>query len=128
MISEVWGNEPDVLRRIVVRPIQSEERTEFDRVLQEEHSMHNPLLVGQALRYVAELDGSWVALITFSAASLHLKAREKWIGWSPRQRARRLALLVNNSRLLLRPERARYPNLASRVLGLCLRRLSADWQ
>jgi hypothetical protein len=66
--------------------------------------------------------------LTFSAPALHLKAREQWIGWSPRQRARRLGLIVNNSRFLLLPERERYPNLASRVLGLTLRRLSADWQ
>jgi hypothetical protein len=36
--------------------------------------------------------------------------------------------VVNNSRYLVLPERQRYPNLASRVLALCLRRLSADWQ
>src|SRR5262249_48830426 len=47
---------------------------------------------------------------------------------SPRQRARRLGLVVNNSRFLILPERQRYPNLASRVLGLTLRRLSDDWQ
>ena len=34
----------------------------------------------------------------------------------------------NNSRFLVLPQRQRYPNLASRVLGLVLRRLSADWQ
>ena len=45
-----------------------------------------------------------------------------------RQRARRLGLVVNNSRFLVRPHRQRYPNLASRVLGWVLRRLSADWQ
>jgi hypothetical protein len=37
-------------------------------------------------------------------------------------------LIVNNSRFLLLPERQRYPNLASRVLAMSLRRLSADWQ
>jgi hypothetical protein len=46
----------------------------------------------------AEPDGEWVALACFSAAALHLKAREKWIGWTPRQRARRLGFAVNNSR------------------------------
>ena len=44
------------------------------------------------------------------------------------QRARRLGFVVNNSRFLVLPERARYPNLASRVLGLTPRRLSDDWQ
>jgi len=67
-------------------------------------------------------------LLACRAASLHLKAREWGIGWSPRQRARRLALLVNPSRFLVLPERPRYPNLASRALGLCRRRLNSDWE
>jgi hypothetical protein len=50
------------------------------------------------------------------------------IGWSARQRARRLGLVVNNSRFLVLPERQRYPNLASRMMGLLLRPLSGDWQ
>jgi hypothetical protein len=128
MVFTFFGNEPDILQRLVVRLMRESERAEFDRLLQEEHSLHDPILVGRALRYVAELDGQWVALMTFSAASLHLKGREKWIGWSPRQRARRLGLIVNNSRLLIRPERQRLPNLASRTLASGLRRLSQDWQ
>jgi hypothetical protein len=128
MVFTHFGPEADVLQRVVVRLMRSEERPEFDRLLQEEHPLHNPILVGQTLRYVAEIDGQWVAILTFSAASLHLKAREKWVGWTSRQRARRLRLVVNNSRFLVLPERQRYPNLASRVLALCLRRLSGDWQ
>jgi hypothetical protein len=62
------------------------------------------------VHYVAELDGLWLASISFSAAALHLKGRERWIGWSPRQRARRLGFVVNNSRYLLLPARQRYPN------------------
>jgi hypothetical protein len=122
------GDETNILQRVTIRLLAEHERPEFDRLLTEKHYLHDGILTGQSLRYVAELDGQWVALLTFSAASLHLKAREKWIGWSPRQRARRLALVVNNSRFLVLPERQRYPNLASRALGLCLRRLRADWQ
>jgi len=116
------------LKRVLVRLLLEHERPEFDRLLTEKHYLHDWVLTGQSLRYVAELDGQWVALISFSAASFHLKAREKWIAWSPRQRARRLPFVVNNSRFLVLPERQRYPNLASRVLGLCRRRLNADWQ
>jgi len=122
------ANETDVLKRVNLRLLQEHERPEFDRLLTEKHYLHDWVLTGQSLRYVAELDGQWVALLAFSAASLQLKAREKWIAWSPRQRARRLPFVVNNSRFLVLPERQRYPNLASRILGLCLRRLSADWQ
>jgi hypothetical protein len=117
-----------VLRRITVRLALPEERERFDLLLETEHYLHSARLGGQALRYVAELDGQLVALICFSAPALHTKARERWIKWSPRQHARRLCFVVNNSRFLVLPERARYPNLASRVLGLCLQRLDADWQ
>jgi len=122
------GCEADLLPRVTVRWVRDEEREAFDRLLEDRHYLASARLAGQTLRYVAELDGQWVALLTFSAAALHLKAREQWIRWTPRQRARRLGFVVNNSRFLVLPERQRYPNLASRVLGLCLRRLSEDWQ
>ena len=121
-------SESDVLKRVTVRLVFDHERAEFDRLLEEKHYVHESRLTGESLRYVLELDGQWVALAAFSAASLHLKARERWIRWSPRQRARRLPMVVNNSRFLVLPERERYPNLASRALGLCLRRLCQDWQ
>jgi hypothetical protein len=120
--------ECDVLDRITVRLVREEERGQFNYYLEEHHYLESSILVGEWLRYVAEVDGQWVGLLTFSAPALHLKARERWIGWSPRQRARRLGLVVSNSRFLVLPERQRYPNLASRILGLALRRLSADWQ
>ena len=120
--------ESDYLDRVTIRLLREEERGQFDYYLEQAHYLESSTLVGQWLRYVAEVEGRWVALLTFSAAALHLKARERWVGWSPRQRARRLGLVVNNSRYLVLPERHRYPNLASRVLALVLRRLSADWQ
>jgi hypothetical protein len=69
-----------------------------------------------------------VAILTFSGAAPHLKQREKWVGWSARQRARRLGFVINNSWFLLLVERERHPNLASKILGLALRRVAQDWQ
>ena len=40
----------------------------------------------------------------------------------------RLGFVVNNIRFLVLPEWDQFLNLAARVLGLCLRRLCADWQ
>jgi len=122
-----WPSETDVLKGVTVRLLSEAEVGQFNFYLEQEHPLENSRFVGRSLRYVAEVEGQWVALLTFSAAALHLKGRELWIGWSPRQRSRRLGLVVNNSRFLVRPQRQRYPNLASRVLGLVLRRLSADW-
>jgi len=122
------ADEPDVIKRVSVRLIEDAERARFDLLLEQKHYLCSAKMVGRTLRYVAELDGDWVALACFSAAALHLKGREKWIGWSARQRARRLGFVVNNSRYLVLLERERLPNLASRALGLFLRRVSRDWQ
>lgn len=123
-----FGPEDDFLRRVTVRFLADNEVGQFNFYLEREHYLESSRFAGQSLRYVAEVDGQWVGLLTFSAPALHVKAREQWIGWSARQRARRLGLVVNNSRFLVLPERQRYPNLASRVLALVLRRLSADWE
>jgi len=122
------ATESDLLRQVTVRLITPEERDGFDQLLEQRHYLQSARLGGPSLRYVAEVDGQWVALITFSGASPHTKAREQKIRWTPRQRARRLGFVVNNSRFLVLPERQRYPNLASRVLALCLKRLNGDWQ
>jgi hypothetical protein len=120
--------ESDYLRLVTVRLMLPEERERFDALLESEHYLHSARVGGPSLRYLAEVSGQWVALLVFSGAAPHTKAREQKIGWTPRQRARRLCWVVNNSRYLVLSERQRYPNLASRVLGLALKRLSADWQ
>ena len=128
MISVAPLSEAEALARVTVRLLLPGEVPTFNRLLRQEHYLKSSRLVGRSLRYVAELEGEWVALLSFSAPALHLKGRETWIGWNPRQRARRLPFVVCNSRFLVRTERQRFPNLASRVLGAGLRRLSADWQ
>ena len=120
--------EGQFLLKVTVRLIRPEERDRFDQLLETDHYLHSARLGGQSLRYVAEVEGQWVALLAFSGAAPHTKPREHKIRWTPRQRARRLCFVVNNSRFLVLPERQRYPNLASRVLALCLKRLNADWQ
>lgn len=116
-----------VLGQVVVRLVEPPERERFDQLLINKHHLHSARLGGRSLRYVAEWNGEWVALLSFSGAAPHVKAREKWIGWSVRQRARRLGFVVNNSRFLMLTDRHVYPNLASRVLGLALKRLAVDW-
>lgn len=93
-------SEPDVLQRVTRRLVGDDERDAFDRTLEEQRYLAHAHLAGQTLRDVAELDGQGVALLTCSVAALHLKGREQWRRWSPRQRARRLGLVVNNSRRL----------------------------
>ena len=97
--------EADLLKQIMVRLIDLHEREEFDRRLAAHHYLGRCAIHGPSLHSVAELVGQYVALLDFGVAALHTKARDSWIGWSPRQRARRLGLVANNSRFLVSPER-----------------------
>src|SRR5436309_4845831 len=123
--------EPDqqtLLNECQVRLVEPKEMRRFNRLLDQHHYLKSIRPVGQRLCYVAtDRQGQWLALLVFSAAAQHLKHRDRWIGWSPQQRDRRLALVANNSRFLLLPERT-VPNLGSKVLGLVLERLGTDWQ
>jgi hypothetical protein len=116
-----------LLDGVQVRLIEPQERERFDRLLIEGHYLHSAEFVGEQLRYVAEYQGQWVALLVWSAGAYKLKLREEWIGWSDRQKRRRLPLVVNNSRFFI-PEPYHIPNLASKVMKLNLQRLSADWE
>lgn len=116
-----------LLQGVELRLLQPEERARFDQLLITEHYLKSAQLVGEQLRYVAEYQGQWVALFTWSAGAFRLRERETWIGWTAAQKKRRLPLVVNNSRFLILPD-FHVPNLASRLMKLCLQRLPADWQ
>lgn len=124
---EITVGEQAVLDGVRVRVIEPEEQERYDQLLVEQHYLHNAERVGEQLCYVGEYRGQWVALMSWSAPAYRLKAREAWIGWTEVQRRRRLGLVVNNSRFLIL-EGAHYPNLASRVMRLCVQRLSEDWE
>jgi hypothetical protein len=119
--------EQEILTHLVVRPVPAEQVERFDRLITEHHYLKSAQLVGEHLRYVAEYRGRWLALATWSAAALHIKARDSFIGWNEEQRRTRLPLVVNNSRLLVLPP-CRCPNLISRFMKLLLARLGADWE
>ena len=62
-----------------------------------------------------------------AARAFKLAARDRWSGWSAEQQFARLHLIAHNARFVILTPR-RVANLASRVLGLSLRRLSQDMQ
>jgi hypothetical protein len=68
-----------------------------------------------------------LALLGWSAAAYHIRARDQWIGWNDNQRRARLPLVANNARFCLLSEPGQYPNLATRALALTTARLSQDW-
>ncbi len=119
--------EQQILDEVHVRLLREEERPRYDELLDKLHYLKSGQLVGEQLRYVAEHNGEWLALLSWSAGSYHLCDRDHWIGWSDEQRRRRLPLVANNSRFLVLGG-IDCPNLATRVMKLCLKRLDSDWR
>ena len=115
------------LDEIVIRPVRASEEARYEELMQRHHYLGALPKISETLWYVASWGEAWVALVSFSASALKCAARDRWIGWDFRQRYRRLKLVANNSRFLILPD-GHAPNLGSRVLGLCQRRVERDWK
>jgi hypothetical protein len=116
-----------VLGNVVVRPVHHSEIARWNTYMNDYHYLGLKWLAGKSLRYIAHLDGEWLALIGWSSASKNCGVRERYIGWSGEKKYRRLRFVSNNSRFLILPW-VSYKNLASRVLSLNLKRLSSDFE
>lgn len=92
----------------------------------DEHPRGAGPLVGRQLRYLIGSTHGWLGGLGFGAAALQLAPRDRWIGWTVAQRRAHLDRVVGLSRFLIRPHVACH-NLASRVLGLGLQTLPADF-
>jgi hypothetical protein len=114
------------LSQISVRLVQPEEESRFRELMEKHHYLGHAHKVGETLWYVGLWQEHWVALLGFSSAALKCSARDNHIGWQARHQYDRLHLVTNNSRFLILPE-FRYPNLGSRVLALCEKRIGHDW-
>ncbi|HEV7505660.1 MAG TPA: Druantia anti-phage system protein DruA [Thermoanaerobaculia bacterium] len=69
------------LRTVQVRLLYRGEKPTWNRLMREHHYLGFQGWVGESLRYVAEWEGRWVALVGWCAAALKCGARDRWIGW-----------------------------------------------
>jgi hypothetical protein len=63
----------------MVRPIFASEVDRFNALLGAHHWL-GYRLTGQVMRYVAVLEGEWVALAGFGSAALSCAARDRFVG------------------------------------------------
>ena len=115
------------LKEIRIQIVPSPEEEHFQRLMQAHHYLGALPKISETIRYVAAVNDQWVALLSFSAPALKCSPRDRWIGWDFRHQYDRLKLLTNNSRFLILPD-CHVPNLGSRILSLCQKRLPLDWQ
>lgn len=123
---EVRDPEAD-LRQLVVRPIERDERVGWREYMERYHYLGDRPIVGEHLLQAAFLEGELVALMGWASAAFRAPLREAYVGWDEATKRRRLHLVANNIRFLILPW-VRVRHLASKVLSLSVRRLSADWQ
>ena len=89
---------------LVVRPIEPSERSRWNEEMRTHHYLGFRTMPGESIRYVALLDGEWVALLGWGSAAWSNGHRDRMIGWTIPQRARRLCYLANNLRYLILPK------------------------
>ncbi|MDT3700431.1 MAG: ISAs1 family transposase [Thermincola sp.] len=115
------------LHSLWVRIIRPDEESRWNELMKTYHYLGFRQLVGESIKYVAEINGEWVALMGWGTAAFKCGARDEWIGWSREQQWSRLLYVANNSRFLILPS-VKIPNLASKILSVNVKRLSSDWQ
>jgi len=99
----------------------------WNELMIREHPLGSGPLVGRQLRYLIGSEHGWLGAIGFGAAALHLRDRDHWIGWDTEGRGAHLDKVVGLARFLIRPG-VRCNNLASHVLGLCVRAMRLDFE
>ena len=126
-LTEVPGEINQILNLMLVL-VESEDQIRlWNEIMEKDHPRGAGLLVGRQIRYLVRSDHGVLGGFAFSAAALHLRDRDKWIGWTLESRRAHLQMLVNMSRFLIRPE-VHCNNLASHLLGQVVRRLPEDFE
>lgn len=121
-VEEVRG-----LRVELVDPADATGMRTWNELILREHPRGKGRLVGRQLRYLVHSKHGFLGAVGFAASALSLSARERWIGWHEMQRRDHLDRVLNLSRLLIRPS-VRCQNLASWVVGSCVRRVRDDFE
>ncbi len=100
---------------------------EWNELVDRHHYLGSRRPFGSHLRYfILDNQGRKLGCLMFEAATTTLPCRDAWIGWRAQDRAKRLELVVNNSRFIVFPW-VEVKFLASKALSTALRQLADDW-
>ena len=104
-----------------------EERGLWNEFMARYHYLGYKRPFGAYLRYfVVSKGGDKIGCLLFASSAWQLACRDEWIGWKNWHRAKRLHLIVSNSRFLIFPW-VKVPNLASHILSLIPAQIGKDW-
>ena len=124
--SPIEGNVKDIrpikiqmVRKTSLEPLWNELVSQY-------HYLGHRKMPGASLKYLAFSNDVPIAALSFRSASLGLKPRDCFIGWSKEQRRQHLLKLANNNRFLILPW-VKVKNLGSYLLSNIICNLEKDW-
>jgi len=104
-----------------------EEAGLFNEYVERYHYLGYRKPFGCVLRYFVVSGGQALGCLLMAGAAKSIGVRDRWIGWTERQRLRNLPWIINNNRYLIFPW-VRVKHLASHVLAQLARRVRVDWE
>ncbi len=118
-ISELGPVQVKMVRHTDLEPI-------YDSLIDQYHYLGYVQIVGHHLKYMAFAGDTPVACIGWGSAAWAVESREQFIGWIQPVKNKNLHFVMNNTRFLVLPF-VTVKCLASKVLSLNIKRISADW-
>lgn len=98
----------------------------WDEAVRKYHYLGYGKMIGQRIKYLVLYRNTPIAAISYNRASLRVRVRDDFIGWSEEQKLAELHQVVNNNRFLIFPW-VKIKNLASHLLSHTLKLLQKDW-
>ncbi len=100
----------------------------FKSYIDQYHYLGYDRNIGESMAYmVYSRDDIVLSCLLFGSAAWSCRERDIFIGWGKEQRRHNLNMMTGNTRFLIFPW-VRIPHLASHILSLIARRVSADWK
>ena len=118
-LKEIRPLEIKMVRKTPLEPL-------WDSLVSCYHYLGHKKMPGANLKYLVFSQNMPLAALSFRAASLKLKPRDCFIGWSASQREEHLAEIANSNRFLILPW-VRVKNLGSYLLSRIISPLKKDW-
>ncbi len=117
----------DQLGEVTINKVSRGQLRLWNEYVQRYHYLGYKTPFGLHLRYFIVSGERILGCMLYTASAWALECRDKWIGWTYKQKERNLYRIINHSRFLILPW-IQIKNLASHVLSLSIKQIGDDWQ
>ncbi len=117
------------LQPLCVEVVTSKEAmVQFKSLIDQYHYLGFDRCISESMVYLVYTSGGKpLACLLFGSAAWSCRDRDAYIGWGKEDRRSNLIMTTNNSRFLILPW-VNVPHLASHILAVISKRISADWE